>query len=226
MIPKLDNDQLESFIRQHQHKMTEPIPPQLWEKLTAKFDESAIEDFIKQKKEAFDQDQPSKIVWNQLSEQLDQQKSQPTAIFTSKYRRGWQTVAVAASFFLLGLLMQQLLSTNSTNQPNPIAEQASDTALFSFEQQYQQQIKQQIRQVKAFGEIHDRELKDDFEDQMKTLELEYQLLKDEISEGKPINRITDAMINNLKAQTELLNLQINILKQIQSKTKKDETIDL
>jgi len=61
------------------------------------------------------------------------------------------------------------------------------------------------------------ELSKEFATDMEALESEYKALKQQFKEGLNREQLLEAMITNLKMQADLLNKQLNILKEIQKK---------
>ncbi len=67
------------------------------------------------------------------------------------------------------------------------------------------------------------ELYQEFSKDMDMLATSYDALKAQLERGVNREKLMEAMIGNLKMQSELLSRQLDILKQVQSKKEKDET---
>jgi hypothetical protein len=187
-----------------------------------------LEQFIRDHRDDFDTDEPGEQVWNKLQQQMH-----PPAL---KLRRTRQVVlirvfkwsAAAAILILAGLGVYSLLIDRKqvtpavVQQTNPTDTPAvpHDEILKEINPGYAQEVYHFTRlielkqnELKKIQKDHPRLYKK-FVTDIDKLDSSYNALKKELPENPNREQLLEAMIENLRLQTEILNQQLNIIKQI------------
>ncbi|QEC45529.1 hypothetical protein [Pseudobacter ginsenosidimutans] len=188
---------------------------------------SQLENFIRDHREEFDGEEPSPRVWKDLQQQL-QADAQPTLKKNSGGRVLTLTIlkwsAAAAILVLAGLGVFHLISRPA---PSGTAEVKTkrDDILQKINPTYAKEVyhftqlielkQSELKQI----EKDNPELYQQFLGDISQLDSSYNNLKKELPSNPNREQLLEAMIENLKMQTELLNQQLQIIQQIkQSKT--------
>jgi len=181
-----------------------------------------LENFIRDNREEFDSEEPRPQLWNKLQENL-QPKKDERVLHLSFLR---YTAAAAIVVLLVGMfyyMSQQkndgLATTPSTKEEvDPLLSQVSPTyakELYHFTQLIE--LKQ--NELKQIGK-ENPELYGQFVKDIQKLDSSYQVLRADLPANPSQERLLEAMIQNLRLQADLLNQQLDIIKQIKQ-TKQD-----
>lgn len=193
-----------------------------------------LEQFMRDNRNQFDTDEPSERVWKKLEEQLNgEQQQQSVAPIVAKKKTLVFTMArwsaAAAILVLAGIGIFSLLSKQAGNpgatQP-PIVKQdtpaVNDPLLKEIDPGYAQEVVQFTRLI----EVKQNELKaiekenpvlyKKFVTDINKLDSSYNALKKELPENPNREQLLEAMIENLRLQTEILNQQLSIINQIKA----------
>lgn len=193
---------------------------------------SQLENFVRDHREEFDGEEPSPRIWKDLQKQL-QTKSETKAVASKKNSGGrvltmsilkWS--AAAAILVLAGLGVFHIIDkpvnnptagTTQQKDPNDLLNKINPTyakEVYHFTQLIE--LKQEeLKQI----EKDNPELYQQFLGDINQLDSSYKNLKKELPSNPNREQLLEAMIENLKMQTELLNQQLQIIQQIkQSKT--------
>ena len=161
-----------------------------------------LEDFIRQHRDAFDDRQPSRKVWNGIEQSMR---------FT---RRSWTSPLVlwrAAAIVFMVLSGYLLLSTEPDRADQSLAlKEFSDVEAFYF-----QQISNKVDMIREFQQ---NEGMNGFTHDFQQLEAMYLVLKEEMK-VRPSQKVKDALVLNLLVRIDLLNQQLHSLE------KKKEDLD-
>lgn len=182
-----------------------------------------LEDFIRNNREAFDEE-PNSKVWEKLAQNLDQ-VAKPT-IKVLPLRRVWQIAAMITLFFASILWAQwyyfaQKNAENSFAKNQTEQEENLSPELAEAERYYRGELMQKKLVLERF-DIEEVEVKKDFENHMAELDTVYSQLKRELYENGGENQhVVRAMIENLQIRIDLFNQQIQLLEQI-NKLKKGQ----
>lgn len=173
-----------------------------------------LEQFIRDHRDAFDTDEPGEQVWNKLQQQLAPEKKNSRVIVMKVLR--WS--AAAAILVLAGLGVYSLL--NNRSQVQPAIVQQNDELLKDINPDYAQEVYHFTRlielkqnELKSIQKDHPR-LYNKFVTDITKLDSSYNALRRELPENPNREQLLEAMIENLRLQTEILNQQLNIIKQI------------
>jgi hypothetical protein len=195
-----------------------------------------LEQFIRDNRDQFDSDEPGEQVWKKLEEELTA-KVQPVQQQTSKSRKVlvftiFRWSAAAAILVLAGIGIYSLLN-NRTNPGNGMGPQqtaqdtpaVNDPILKAINPAYAQEVYQFARLI----EVKQNELKEiekenpnlykKFVADINKLDSSYNALKKELPENPNREQLLEAMIENLRLQTEILNQQLSIINQIKASKK-------
>jgi len=191
-----------------------------------------LEDFIRNNREEFDADEPAPQVWKKLEQQLSASPSKKTVIIRMNFLR-W--TAAAAVLVLAGTGVFHLFSKSShtvdtaknTTVVNPPAADRNTNAdiLNDINPTYAKEVyhftqlidlkQSELKQIeKAQPQLYKQ-----FVNDIHKLDSSYNSLKKELPDNPNREQLLEAMIQNLRLQTELLNQQLQIIQTIkQSKS--------
>ena len=186
---------------------------------------SRLEQFIRDHREEFDGDEPNPQVWKKLEAKLNPRQSGGRLVRMNILR--WSAaaavlvvVAISVLYFFKG--PAEVAAIVSKDSSNDIMEEINpDYAkeVYHFTQLIE--IKQsELKKI----EKDQPELYKEFLSDITTLDSSYNALKKQLPENPNREQLLEAMIENLRIQTDLLNKQLQIIKKIkQSKQVSDES---
>jgi hypothetical protein len=193
-----------------------------------------LEKFIEDNRHQFDTDEPREQVWKKLEQQLaDDNKRQQSS--TAKGRRTMvltilRWTAAAAILILAGFGVFSLLNNRTASTP-PVAKRqpapdtpavTSDPILKEINPSYAQEVyhftqlielkQNELKQI----EKDNPDLYKKFVSDINKLDSSYNALKKELPDNPNREQLLEAMIENLRLQTEILNQQLHIINQIKA----------
>jgi hypothetical protein len=186
-----------------------------------------LEQFIQDNREAFDNEEPRNQLWRKLQDQLDE-NSKDQRVFHLSFLR-W-TAAAAVIIMLAGMFyyMQSRTANNmAANTPANASPATPDQTMNSLDPVYAKQVyhftqlielkQSELKQIeKEQPELYQQFVKD-----INKMDSSYQALKKELPSNPNRELLLETMIDNLRLQTELLNQQLYIIKQLKQKNTKD-----
>jgi len=187
---------------------------------------SRLENFIRDHREEFDGDEPDPTLWKKLERQLSSREGD-SKIYRMAIIR-WTAVAAAAILVTFGVFyytskpdQNSLAARNSAAQANDIIT-AINPAYAKEVYHFTQLIELKQTELKKI-EKEQPTLYKEFLGDITTLDSSYNALKKELPQNPNREQLLEAMIENLRLQTELLNHQLLIIKKIkQAKKTSDE----
>ena len=187
---------------------------------------SRLENFIRDHREEFDGNEPDPMLWKKLEQQLEPGHND-TKIYRMAIMR-WTAVAAAAVLVTFGVFYftnkprQSDLAGKTTNgQANDIIS-AINPAYAKEVYHFTQLIELKQTELKKI-EKEQPDLYKEFLGDITTLDSSYNALKKELPQNPNREQLLEAMIENLRLQTDLLNHQLLIIKKIkQAKKTSDE----
>ena len=186
-----------------------------------------LEDFIKDNREAFDNEEPRPQVWRDLQAKVAESQKDDRVLHLSFLR--W-TAAAAVIVMIVGatyfLLTSNPTTTVVTKNDTPAAV-SPDEVLNELNPTYAKEVyhftqlielkQSELKQIeKEHPELYQQFVKD-----INKLDSSYQALKTELPKNANRELLLEAMIQNLKLQTELLNQQLSVIKQLNQKNKQN-----
>ena len=192
-----------------------------------------LEQFIRDNRDQFDTDEPGEQIWEKLEEQLTD-KNQANQKQSSQRRQAilftmvrWS--AAAAILILACIGIYSLLNNRPANTPGLVQQPSSsdtpganDPILKEINPGYAREVYQFTRLI----ELKQNELKEiekenpnlykKFVADINKLDSSYNALKKELPENPNREQLLEAMIENLRLQTEILNQQLSIINQIKA----------
>jgi hypothetical protein len=198
-----------------------------------------LEDFISNNREEFDNDEPAPQIWNRLEKQLKTSSKSKRIVIRMNFLH-WS--AAAAVLILAGLGIFHLFSKGTAgNSPtvqkvSPVNPPANDNAANNPNSpnndilndinptyakevyHFTQLIELKQTELKQIEKDHP-DLYKQFVSDINKLDSSYNSLKKELPVNPNREQLLEAMIQNLRLQTELLNHQLQIIQSIkQSKS--------
>jgi len=186
-----------------------------------------LEKFVQDNRDAFDSDEPRPQLWKNLVEQLGETKNDER-VFHLNFLR-W-TAAAAVIIMMLGmfLYMHHDRVEGSIAKVDTSSSAASpDQVLNELDPNYAQQVyhftqlielkQNELKQIeKEHPELYHQFVRD-----INKLDSSYQALKMELPRNANRELLLEAMIQNLKLQSDLLNQQLFIIKKINQSNSKE-----
>ena len=196
----------------------------------------SLDQFIRDNRNQFDIDEPGEQVWEKLEKQLSEEnranqkqtpKGRKTILFTI-----FRWSAAAAIIILAGIGIFSLLNIRSNNnlvqQPaktdtpainDPILKEINPGYAKEV-YQFTQLIEGKQNELKEIEKVNPNLYKKFVADITK-LDSSYKALKKELPENPNREQLLEAMIENLRLQTEILNQQLSIINQIKASKSND-----
>ena len=183
-----------------------------------------LKNFIQQNRDAFDSEQPGQAVFGRISDNIQGDKKKPV-----RFLMPW--AAVISSVVLLSVASLVYFGKNKIKSDVPVVTQPEtpqDEISFIGDPSYAKQI-YHFRELIGLKQAELRQLEKDYPDLYKQfvadinqLDSSYQNLKINLAENPNREMLLEAMIQNLQLQSELLNRQLSIIKEIKQKTQSHE----
>ena len=197
-----------------------------------------LEQFMRENRDQFDTDEPGEQVWEKLEKELTA-KNQNGQQQPSKGRKAmvftilrWS--AAAAILILAGIGIYSLLGNRKTTGDDIAKQQATsdtpavnDPMLKAINPAYAREVYQftQLIELKQTElkqmEKENPHLYKKFVTDINKLDSSYNALKRELPENPNREQLLEAMIENLRLQTEILNQQLSIINQIKASKNHD-----
>lgn len=194
---------------------------------------SPLEKFIRDNREQFDNDEPRPQVWSELEKQLAPPETKGKVLAMKFLRLG-----IAAAIVVLAGIGVFYLVIGPSGESNPVVQsRGTKTSPLTNENKLLEEINpgyaKEVYHFTQLIELKQTELKQiekenpvlykQFLGDINKLDSSYYALKNELPVNPNREQLLEAMIQNLRLQTELLNQQLFIIKQIkQSKSKTNE----
>ena len=185
-----------------------------------------LEKFIEDNREAFDSEEPRPQVWRDLQGKVAENQ-RDERVFHLGFLR-W-TAAAAVIIMVLGMFYyvakngegNPVAGINNSSAPTP------DQVLNELDPTYAKEVyhftqlielkQSELKQIeKDHPELYQQFVRD-----INKLDSSYQALKTELPKNANRELLLEAMIQNLRLQTELLNQQLSIIKQLNQKNTKE-----
>lgn len=163
-----------------------------------------LERFIMANRGEFDDEEPSKAVWERLS------KPKKSA------KRYWDVYWKLAAVFFLASTLYLIIEKKMDAKTDPVAEVVPTSQSLEFagvETYYVQLIAQKRAEIAQFD---NPELKRSFFAEIDQLDRRYNELKQTYEHQNSGELILDAMISNLKLRIDILDQQLKILNQLKN----------
>ena len=177
-----------------------------------------LKKFIGDNREAFDSENPDPKLYRELQQRLKGNIIKHKA----DQKKLFRFIAVAASVVVICVSLYVIYQKN--DGPIQHTETADDITAIPDQvfakqiDQYQQIIDRQQAQLKQVQYEHP-DLYRQFTDDINQLDSSYRVLKTTLEENPNTEMLLEAMIRNLQIQSELLNRQLSIIKEIKQKSK-------
>jgi hypothetical protein len=185
-----------------------------------------LKQFIDEHRETFDDEQPGDSVLKKIQEQLPGQAPLKKMIFP------WRKLAAAAAILLFIVAALYFILPGKAkpaippvvDNPGPVIEENTDLVDPVFARQftqYREMIGLQQSELKQLEKEYPQ-LYRQFVTDMNELDSSYQALKLKLPANPNRELLLEAMLQNLQLQSELLNRQLLIIKEIKQKNKQYE----
>jgi hypothetical protein len=192
-----------------------------------------LEQFIRDNRDQFDTDEPGEQVWKKLEQELAD-KNQQAQKQTSKDRKvlvftifRWSAAAailILAGIGIFSLLNNHPAGNNGLVQQNTTRDTpaVNDPILKEINPNYAREVVQFTQLIEGKqNELKEMEkenphLYKKFVADINKLDSSYNALKKELPENPNREQLLEAMIENLRLQTEILNQQLSIINQIKA----------
>jgi hypothetical protein len=230
-------DELEKYINANREKFDDKdLPKTLWGKIAAELDQDSLEDFVKTNKEAFSDKNPPISLWDNINTQLgptqfsvqnnNADKKQKLVPISYMWR-------MAAAFLVLitATVWIQYKIFNAPEESNKFSDELAqnkdatlegiDPELLDAERYYESMIDMRKNELANY-DLVSLGLQDEFKYDINLLDSAYSEIKEEILQGNTNDMLVNAMIDNLQQRMEILNRQLEILKNLHNKETQNE----
>ncbi|NEU09008.1 hypothetical protein GZH53_11850 [Flavihumibacter sp. R14] len=181
--------------------------------------EERVQNFIRENKREFDFAEPPAGLWEKIEKGLDtKQTTTPKASRVVKLSFLLQLAASLAVIVAAGLFLWQYQYKQATDLAN------IDPGLAKQQVHYASVIEIKRSELKRI-EKEEPQLYQEFSSEIRKMDESYQRLKRDLPGSPNQEETVKAMIRNLQIQAEVLNQQLNVIKQINDSKKQqnDET---
>ena len=179
--------------------------------------EERLKNFARVNKREFDEAEPPFGVWEKIEKELDAKKLM--AVKNARVVRLSLLFKFAASITIVvaaGIFLWQYQYRQATDLAN------IDPALAKQQLHYASEIELKVNELKSL-ENKEPQLYSEFSSEIRKMEESYQKLQNDLPNSPNQEETVKAMIRNLQIQTEVLNQQLNVIKQItDSKNQQNE----
>lgn len=151
-----------------------------------------LENFIRNNRESFDDQEPSRKVWDVVKNNVPSKK---------KYVWLWKAAAIV--FFLTSIFLYTTKSDGNLrliSQKEKISSDFKDIELFYFEM-----ISEKRSLIQSYGEKTDLDYA--YEQDLQNLDAMYEVLKAELK-NNPSKKVVDALLLNLVVRIDILNKEL------------------
>lgn len=179
-----------------------------------------FEKYIRTHKEAFDSEEPNDLLWEKIAARLDEKQTSQKHVRLVPITRLWQMAAVFTGLMVCTIGFQ--IYYNLQNKQKTIAkiENVGNISLESIypelaeaEQFYFMQIEQKRQELKKYN-LAGTKTDSETEEYLSELDKAYKDLKKELSTNSN-ELVISEMVRNLQIRIDLLNQQLEVLKQIE-----------
>jgi lipopolysaccharide export LptBFGC system permease protein LptF len=180
-----------------------------------------FEKYIRTHKEAFDSEEPNDLLWEKIAAKLDEKQPAQKQVRLVPITKLWQMAAVFTGLIVCMIGFQ--IYYNSQNKQKTIAkiENAGSISLESIypelaeaEQFYFMQIEQKRQELKKYNNLAGTKTDSETEEYLSELDKAYKDLKKELNTNSN-ELVISEMVRNLQIRIDLLNQQLEVLKQIE-----------
>ena len=191
----------------------------------------SLEDFIKENRSEFDSEEPSPKVWKIIEKEVaepEKKSGSKITLFSRWLIAASVVLAISAgAYLLLRQNNDRPLSGNNNPDQNPVEQNnILDEINPTYAKEvyhFTQLIELKQNELKQIGKDQP-ELYRQFMGDITTLDSAYKTLRKELPANPNREQLLEAMIQNLQLQTDLLNQQLRVIKQIkQSKKSSNES---
>lgn len=166
-----------------------------------------IEDFIRQNREAFDDQEPSPRNWEKID-----------ATWSGQRPGWWQSVTLWRAAAILFMALSAYLMLPGEWKPHAPPERVALKEFKDVEAYYVKEISNKVALIDAFQR---NEGVNGFTQDFQQLEAMYMVLKEEMQK-RPSDQVKDALVLNLLVRIDLLNQQLHILEKEKPRAKKPD----
>lgn len=219
---KMEGQEIESYIRENRLLLEHPLPQSeaLWQRLSQELDRSSgLEPFIQRHRAELDTLTPPANVWGQIEQHLDRKQTPVRHIqFSIPVPVLWRAAAAVALLVACSVVWWKWQPAPQHHETlfGQIAPELAEA-----ERYYTALISDQLAEMRQYSPS-DSTLKPTFMADLRALDEAYEQMRAEMLSTGPNDLLTAAMVENLQTRIGLLTLQLNILKNLQNKTKNEE----
>ncbi len=196
-----------------------------------------LEQFMRDNRDRFDTEEPNEQIWKNLEQELtakektEQNPSSQGGVIGML--RIFRLSAAAAILILAGIGIYSLLNNRPANNPVVVNPPKQDTPAVNDRLlkeinpgyakevvQFTQLIEQRQNELKEIEKVNPNLYKM-FVADINKLDSSYNALKKELPQNPNREQLLEAMIENLRLQTEILNQQLSIINQIKASKSND-----
>lgn len=163
-----------------------------------------LEKFVRENKEEFDSLSPNEAIWEGIKDKMDSSSKQHSRMMF------WRAAAIILFAFSLGLMFyvnkNSIISSGNSN--------VADREFVATEKYYTSIITDRQNLIKTVAASYP-DVETDFESDWAVLDANYADLKKEYGQSQS-DEVLNALIQNLQARVNLLNKQMDVLKEMKN----------
>lgn len=167
-----------------------------------------LKNYISENKEAFDIHEPSEDLWSKIDHKLSTPSQNKEIPFTPKRWLNWRIAASIVVLLSIGFLAGKYF--NPVNENKEIINLSSKYG--SEVIQYASFIEKKKKQLNSYAEAAP-ELMLDFNEDLEELNGSFEALKNDLPNNPNQQELLERMIDNLEWQMQLLDQQLDIIKE-------------
>jgi hypothetical protein len=177
-----------------------------------------LEDFIKMNREEFDDLEPSTDLWSRIEMHLPAQETEIKKLGTKTFSLGFVLRVAATVIVVMGISFVFYVR----NEKKGAIDLAAINPVYAQQQvQYTSQIETQRSELKSIAKS-DPQMYKEFSDEIAQMDSTYKELNTDLATSPNQERVLRAMIKNLEIQTQVLNQQLKVIRQMNNMKKEEQ----
>jgi len=178
-----------------------------------------LEDFIKTNREEFDDLEPSADLWSRIEMHLPAPESKLKKLETKTFSFGFVLRVAASVIVVMGLCFFIYVRSEKKGA----IDLAAINPVYAQQQvQYTSQIETQRTELKSIAKS-DPQMYKEFSDEIAQMDSTYKELNTDLATSPNQERVLRAMIKNLEIQTQVLNQQLKVIRQMNTMKKEEQS---
>jgi hypothetical protein len=178
-----------------------------------------LEEFIKMNREEFDDLEPSADLWSRIEMHLPAHETPIKKLETKTFSLGFVLRVAATVIVVMGISFVFYVR----HEKRGAIDLAAINPVYAQQQvQYTSQIETQRTELKSIAKS-DPQMYKEFSDEIAQMDSTYKELNTDLATSPNQERVLRAMIKNLEIQTQVLNQQLKVIRQMNNMKKEEQS---